>query len=83
MATRKPLYTVAECEEKLREIDALLSQVAAVPVSSGSDGTYYQNGGRIADLRDMRKDWEGRLAAALAYEEGGRPSGQGPDFEVY
>lgn len=83
MATRKPIYTVAECEAKIREIDALLATVASVPVSSGSDGTYYQNGGRIADLRNMRRDWEDRLKEASAFEEGGRPSGQGPDYEVY
>lgn len=82
MAT-KPLYTVAECEARLREIDELLFQVAAVPVSSGSDGTYYQNAGRIADLRNMRADWERRLAEAQASEGTKRPSGQGPDYEVY
>lgn len=80
---RQPTYSVAECEAKIREIDALLSTVLAVPVSSGSDGTYYQNGGRVSDLRNLRADWEARLKDALAFEEDGRPSGQGPTYEVY
>jgi len=83
MATRKPIYTVAEAEAKIREIDGLISAATAVPVSAGSDGTYYQNGGRVNDLMKLRAQWEDRLALALAYEEGGRPSGQGPDYEVY
>lgn len=80
---RKPIYSVAECEAQIRQIDELLAGVLAVPVSSGSDGTYYQNGGRVSDLRATRADWEARLKDALAFEEGSRPSGQGPDYEVY
>lgn len=79
----EPLYTVAQCEAELRSIDDDIRAVRSRPASSGADGVYYSNMGRLRELMELRRQWEDRLRDAKAFEAGGAPRGQGPDFEVY
>lgn len=64
-----PLYTAAECEAEIKEIDALIRSVRAKPVGVGVPGAGNAHWiGRLADLRKERATWEARLKEARLYE---------------
>jgi hypothetical protein len=79
----EPLYTISQCEAQIRIIDESMSKIILIPPSAGADGVYYSNAGRVRELMELRDRWESLLTTARAFEENGRPRGQGPDYEVW
>lgn len=87
MQPRRPLYTVKEVRNELREIDKIIREVRALPVQSGADNVYASFAGRLAELQQERAKWEARLELAEAYEDwlDGKPyrgPGQGPKMRL-
>jgi len=71
MATdqNKPLYTIRECEDRIKEIDTRIEQFETRPMI-GKDGPVSVNyQGRINDLQKERTKWERRLEKAKAYDK--------------
>lgn len=77
------MYTAAECEQKIREIDDRIAELRDMP-SSQSVGPYSVSvSDKIAELQELREQWEKRLDRAREYEETGSTSGvNGPDAEI-
>lgn len=82
-------YTIKECEERIRAIDAQLGKLMNLPSQASVDGQFVSYGGRVGELQKERTVWERRLykarsdAKADVAGEARQSSGQGPDIEVY
>lgn len=75
------IYTAAECEAKLREIDDAIHELRLNPSQQSFDGNFLSYSGKMGELRALRRDWSLRLRSANGVERGSS-SLQGPDQDI-
>lgn len=80
----RPMYTVEECLAEIKAIDDEIRLLRKAPNQQSVGGDSVSFAGRLAELRQQRRDWQKRLREAKAYEyDEPRQGLQGPDREIH
>lgn len=75
------IYTVAEIEQEIRDIQDDLKALRKLPTQQSIDGNFVSFLGKAGELRKELKGWKAELKAARSREAGSNAA-QGPCFEV-